>query len=70
VPFVNASLATRTPFRRALVALAGEGVRVLSGSDDDWVPHPPGTGPDTQALFPWQKAFQLAAQAADQRMRR
>lgn len=68
VPSVNAALAARAPFQRALVDLRGEGIRVLSGPDDDWEPHPPGTGPDIQALFPWQKAFQLAKQAAGRRL--
>jgi hypothetical protein len=68
VPFVNAALAARAPFQRALVDLRGEGIRVLSGPDHNWEPHPPGTGSDTQALFPWQKAFQLAEQAGDRRM--
>jgi len=63
VPFVNAALAARTAFQRALVDLRGEGIRVLSGPDDNWEPHPPGTGPDIQALFPWQQAFQIAQQA-------
>lgn len=68
VPFVNAALAARAPFQRALVDLRGEGVRILSGSHDNWESHRPGTGPDAQALFPWQKAFQLAEQAAGRRM--
>jgi phosphopantothenoylcysteine synthetase/decarboxylase len=68
VPFVNAALAARAPFRRAIVDLRAEGVRVLSGPDDNWEPHPPGTGTDAQQSFPWQKAFQLAEQAANRRM--
>lgn len=68
VPFVNAALAARAPFARALVDLRDEGIRVLSGPDDNWEPHPLGTGPDTQASFPWQNAFLLAAQAADRRV--
>jgi len=68
IPFVNAALAARAPFQRAIVDLRAEGVRVLSGPDDNWEPHPPGTGPGIQALFPWQQAFQIAEQAADRRM--
>jgi len=63
VPFVNAALAARAPFRRALADLRGEGVRVLSGPNDEWEPHPPGAGPGSRASFPWQKAFQIAEQA-------
>lgn len=69
VPFVNAALAARAPFNRALIDLRGEGIRVLSGPDDDWEPHPPGTGTHTQASFPWQNAFLLAQQAVDRRVR-
>jgi hypothetical protein len=65
VPFVNAALAARAPFRRAIVDLRAEGVSVLSGPSDGWEPHPPGTGPDRQAIFPWQPAFQIAEHAAD-----
>lgn len=62
VPFVNAALANRAPFQRSIADLRGEGVRVISGPDDDWAPHPPGTGADRRAVFPWRMAFQLAAQ--------
>jgi phosphopantothenoylcysteine synthetase/decarboxylase len=68
VPFVNAALAARAPFNRALIDLRGEGIRVLSGQEDSWAPHPPGTGPDIQVSFPWKNAFLLAEQAADRRM--
>jgi len=68
IPFVNAALAARAPFRRAIVDLRAEGVRVLSGPDDNWEPHPPGTGPGRQAMFSWQRAFQIAEEAADRRM--
>jgi hypothetical protein len=68
VPFVNAALAARTPFQRAVVDLRAERVLVLSSPDDNWEPHPPGAGTDTQQTFPWQKAFQLAEHAADRRM--
>jgi hypothetical protein len=60
VPAVNAALAARAPFQRALADLRGEGIRVLSGPDDNWEPHPPGAGPDIRALFPWREAFQVA----------
>ncbi|WFE30706.1 flavoprotein [Solwaraspora sp. WMMD791] len=64
VPFVNAALAGRTPYQRSIADLRAEGVCVISGPDDDWTPHPPGTGTDRRALFPWRKAFQLATQVS------
>ncbi|MFV2084514.1 flavoprotein [Micromonospora sp. LOL_021] len=62
VPFVNAALAARAPYQRSIAGLRAEGVRVISGPDDDWTPHPPGTGTDRRAVFPWRRAFQLATQ--------
>lgn len=62
VPFVNSALAARAPFRRSIASLRQAGVRVLSGADDHWEPHPPGTGDDRRTAFPWQPAFQLAEQ--------
>ena len=64
VPFVNAALAARTPFQRSMSALREEGVRILSGPDDEWEPHPPGTGADRRALFPWRAAFEIAEDMA------
>jgi hypothetical protein len=61
VPFVNAALASRAPFGAAVASLRAEGVRVLLGSDDGWQPHPPGSGAERQAAFPWRHAFRLAA---------
>jgi hypothetical protein len=52
LPAVNAALAARVPFRRALADLRGEGIRVLSGPDDGWEPHRPGAGPDIRASSP------------------
>jgi phosphopantothenoylcysteine synthetase/decarboxylase len=57
VPFVNSALAGRAPFGRSVAALRGEGVRVLLGAEDGWMPHPPGTGSDRQLAFPWEAAF-------------
>ena len=68
VPFVNAALAARAPFQRALANLRAEGVRVVSGPDDNWEPHPPGQGTETQENFPWQTALQLAEEAAHRRV--
>lgn len=70
VPFVNAALAARTPFQRAVAALRAEGVRVLCGPGDGWEPHPPGTGTDRQAVFPWRMAFQVAEEMAGRRVHR
>lgn len=64
VPFVNAALAARTPFRHAVASLRDEGVRVLLGPDDQWEPHPPGTGNERQRAFPWTVAFDTAARLA------
>ncbi|MEV4343970.1 flavoprotein [Actinoplanes sp. NPDC049596] len=52
VPAVNEALAARRPFRRSLDELRAEGVRVLFGPVDGWVP---GNG----AEFPWIKALDL-----------
>ncbi|MFY1688550.1 flavoprotein [Plantactinospora sp. WMMB782] len=60
VPFVNAALSARTPFRRAVADLRQERVRILLGQDDGWEPHPPGTGNERQEVFPWTAAFDTA----------
>lgn len=62
VPFVNGALASRAPFRRAVAALRDDGVRVLSGPADGWEPHPPGTGEDRRASFPWRASVRAAAE--------
>lgn len=64
VPFVNAALAARAPFRHAVASLRNEGVRVLLGPDDHWEPHPPGSGNKRQKAFPWTMAFEAAVQLA------
>jgi len=64
VPFVNAALAARAPFRHAVDSLRGEGVVILLGPHDQWEPHPPGTGNQQQKAFPWTVAFETAAQLA------
>lgn len=60
VPFVNAALAGRAPYRRSIDMLRAEGVRVVEGPDDGWLPHPPGTGETHRHRFPWRHAFALA----------
>jgi phosphopantothenoylcysteine synthetase/decarboxylase len=65
VPFVNAALAARAPFHRSISALRAEGLRVLFGPDDAWEAHPPGTGAERRAAFPWHRAFQIAEEMAN-----
>ncbi|GAA2718675.1 flavoprotein [Micromonospora olivasterospora] len=64
VPFVNAALAARAPFQRAVAGLRSERVRVYLGTDDGWEPHPPGSGNDRQRAFPWAAAFEAATRLA------
>ncbi|WP_019872441.1 flavoprotein [Salinispora oceanensis] len=64
VPFVNAALAARAPFRHAVASLRDEGVHVLLGPDDQWEPHPPGSGNERQRAFPWTTAFTTAVRLA------
>jgi phosphopantothenoylcysteine synthetase/decarboxylase len=52
VPFVNAALAERAPYRRATTALKDEGVAVL-----DIKPHEPHRGGEYLASFPWKAAL-------------
>lgn len=66
VPFVNAALAARLPFRRAVASLREEGVRVLLGPEEGWEPHPPGSGNEQRKAFPWTRAFETAAQLAQE----
>jgi phosphopantothenoylcysteine synthetase/decarboxylase len=55
VPAVNEALAARRPFRRALEELRAEGVRVLYGAADGWLPG--------NRDFPWIRALDLAEEA-------
>ncbi|SIR08393.1 flavoprotein [Micromonospora avicenniae] len=57
VPFVNAALAARAPFQRAVANLRDERVRVFLGTDDGWEPHPAGSGGSRQKAFPWTAAL-------------
>ncbi|WP_182881677.1 flavoprotein [Microbispora sp. H10949] len=56
LPFVNSALAAREPFRRNVVQLRAEGIRVLLGSNQ-FEPHDPGEGSEHAAAFPWQLAL-------------
>jgi phosphopantothenoylcysteine synthetase/decarboxylase len=60
LPFVNAALAARTPFQRAVESLRTEGVRLLFGPGE-WVPHPPGHGGQHLATYPWRRALDAVA---------
>ncbi|MFV2113664.1 flavoprotein [Micromonospora sp. LOL_025] len=64
VPFVNAALANRAPFQRAVTNLRDERVRVILGTEDGWEPHPPGSGNSRQQAFPWTAAFEAATRMA------
>ncbi|PSK62370.1 hypothetical protein B0E53_05731 [Micromonospora sp. MH33] len=57
VPFVNAALAARAPFQRAVADLRDEHVQVLLGTDHGWDPHPAGSGSSRQRAFPWTAAL-------------
>ena len=59
LPFVNSALAGRPPFRRSVEALRAEGVRILLGPGG-FEPHPPRTGGDRIASFPWHLALDEA----------
>lgn len=63
LPFVNAALAGRRPFERSVIQLRHEGVQVLLGPGQV-EPHPPGTGPDHVAGFPWHLAMDAVEAAA------
>ncbi|GII79141.1 hypothetical protein Sru01_41230 [Sphaerisporangium rufum] len=56
LPYVNAALAGRIPFRDAVGRLRAEGVTVLSGPDGSG-PEVPGGTPDDIAAFPWHLAL-------------
>jgi phosphopantothenoylcysteine synthetase/decarboxylase len=56
LPFVNAALAARAPFRRSVEELRSEGVRILLG-DGGVEPHPPHTGGNLVDRYPWHLAL-------------
>ncbi len=55
LPFVNSALAGRAPFKDSVQALRSEGVRILLGPGE-FEPHPPGSGSERIADFPWHLA--------------
>jgi len=59
LPFVNSALASRQPFQRSVESLRAEGVRILLGPDG-FQPHPPRTGADHIASYPWHLAMDEA----------
>jgi phosphopantothenoylcysteine synthetase/decarboxylase len=59
LPFVNSALASRAPFRHSVDALRSEGVRILLGPGGV-EPHPPRTGGDLIASYPWHLALDEA----------
>lgn len=56
VPWVNAPLARRAPFRRSLTQLRDEGVRILV-REDDTRPRMFGEDSSDAGAFPWQLAL-------------
>lgn len=59
VPWVNAPLAARAPFRRSLDQLRDEGVRILL-REDDGASRPFGVDNADVAAFPWRLALDVA----------
>ncbi len=59
LPFVNAALASRPPFRHSVESLRGEGVHILLGPGGV-EPHPPRTGGDLVDSYPWHLALDEA----------
>lgn len=64
LPFVNAALASRQPFRRSVDALRSEGVRILLGPDGIQ-PHPPHAGGRLIDSYPWHLALDEAERMLD-----
>jgi len=62
LPFVNCALAGRAPFKNSVQALRSEGVRILLGPAE-FEPHPPGSGSERIAGFPWHLAMAAVSAA-------
>ena len=56
LPFVNAALASRAPFRRNVESLRAEGVSILLGPGAI-EPHQPHTGGELVDSYPWHLAL-------------
>jgi phosphopantothenoylcysteine synthetase/decarboxylase len=64
VPWVNAPLSAREPFRRSLAQLRSEGVHILL-TEDGAGPRPFGLENSDLSVFPWQRAVDIAEGLAD-----
>jgi hypothetical protein len=64
LPFVNTALASRAPFRRSVDSLRAESVTILLGPDGIQ-PHPPRTGGELAATFPWHLGLDEAERMID-----
>jgi hypothetical protein len=62
LPFVNSALAGRAPFRNSVQVLRSEGVGILLGPGQ-FEPHPPGSGSERIAGFPWHLAMAAVSAA-------
>ncbi|MCC3767111.1 flavoprotein [Streptomyces sp. UNOC14_S4] len=56
LPFWSTALDSHPATRRAVRTLRDSGVRVLHG-EGEWAPHPPGTGGERLAAYPWARAL-------------
>ncbi|HEY6313421.1 MAG TPA: hypothetical protein VIY52_21815 [Streptosporangiaceae bacterium] len=64
LPFVNAALASRVPFRRSVESLRAEGVRILLGPGGIQ-PHPPRAGGNLIDNYPWHLGLDEAERMLD-----
>jgi phosphopantothenoylcysteine synthetase/decarboxylase len=64
LPFVNAALASRVPFRRSVESLRAEGVWILLGPGGIQ-PHPPRTGDNLIDSYPWHLGLDEAERLLD-----
>ena len=64
LPFVNAALASRAPFRRNVESLRAEGVRILLGPGGIQ-PHLPRTGSNLIDSYPWHLGLDEAERTFD-----
>jgi hypothetical protein len=63
MPWVNAPLAAREPFRRSVAQLRGEGVYILLRGEHPAEPF--GVENSEAADFPWERALNIAERSAD-----